>query len=482
MNSFIKDTLFSGFVWIAIQTIGKKIISLVFQLILAWILLPEDFGKVSIVFAITGIIFIIQNFGMSDVLINRGRMFHYIFNLAKTMSLTAACICLLFTLFAAYFSELIYEDVEIKYLILISAISIPFSAMTVVADAKLKINLKFKELSQIYLIEFFITQFGIILLVILDFGIYSFVIAPLGGIVFKYFWLHKLAKIDHFFKITFHHWRYLFSNSSYNFIHSFLQTVIRQSDNLILALFVTQVEVGIYFMAYSLSVQVIGFLINSIGPVLFPSLMKIDSSDVTQIKKVLLKLTLIFIMLGMPFAFWQASIIKPFILLFLEEKWYDSIQLIQILSLGIGFNVVASLWGPALRVKTQFKKQMKYSLICAIFFITLITPFSYEYGSKGLAISVSLYYFITSPFLLYYSFKIYGVSLIEVLKPIFIGFIFTGFVFGPVFIFTEYYNLNLYMTLFLNGLLAPGIYFTLCYYKEPIFKEFMNDLKYKINF
>ena len=125
---------------------------------------------------------------------------------------------------------------------------------------------------------------------------------------------------------------------------------------------------------------------------------------------------------------------------------------------------------------------MKYSLICAILFITLITPLSYEYGTKGLAISVSLYYCITSPFLLYYSFKIYGVSLIEVLKPIFIGFIFTGFVFGSVFIFTEYYNLNLYMTLFLNGLLSPGIYFTLCYYKEPIFKEFMNDLKYKINF
>ncbi|WP_193316032.1 oligosaccharide flippase family protein [Flavicella marina] len=468
--------MFLGFVWTAFQTVGTKIISLVAQVFLAWLLVPEDFGKISIATSITGIIFMIQNFGLSDVLVSRGKMFDKIYDLTKSISALTAIVCFLIFCIVGFVAGAVYDDSVIKNLILLFSIVIPFNTMSVVSDAKLRIDLRFKELSIVRVCEFFLSQITIILFVLLDFGVYSFVLGPILSSIIRYFWLVKLAHISHSFKPTFHHWTYLFSNSFYGFVHSVCQTIIRQSDYLILALFVSQTEVGIYFMAYSLSVQVIGVLVGSLSPVLFPTLMKIPLQEKDRIKSVLLKITGVFAMLGMPFAFWQASVVKPLILIFFEEKWYDTILLVQILSIGIGFNVVSALWAPALRIQSLFKVQMKFSIISMIVFIVLITPLSYWFSSIGLAIAVSVYYMILSPVLLYFSFRKFDVSLIQVYTSVLKYFVMGAMVFGTLYYLNEIFNSTLMVQLIVLGFAAPSLYFFFLWRFDKNFDNVLKEL------
>lgn len=477
MSINLKASLFSGFVWTAFQTVGTKLISLAAQLTLAWLLIPEDFGKVGIASSITGIIFLIQNFGLSDVLISRSRAFNHLIDLAKSISLTTGTVCFILTFFSGFIAEYFYHDREIRNIILFFCFSIPFSAMSVVPDAKLRIDLKFKELSIIKVTEFLISQFSIIILVLIGFGVYSFVIGPLLGNVVRYFWLIYKSGISHMFVLTFHHWKFVFSNSMFGFLHSLFQSVIRQSDYLILGLFVTKAKVGIYFLAYSLSVQVIGFLVNSLSPVLFPSLMKIPPSETEKIKNVLIKITVIFACLGMPFAFWQSAIIEPLVLIFFPKKWHEMIQIVQILSFGIGLNVVSSLWAPALRIKGSFKAQSIYSFCLMLFFLSLMFSFSYYYGIEGASIAVFIYYFVSTPILLIFSFSSHGISCKIILVSIFKYFIISLAVFGIVYYLTL--DVNLFISLFLNGFISPMIYFLILKYMDKSFNVFLDEIRFK---
>lgn len=480
MNTTIKKYILSGFIWTAIQTTGTKIISLLSQLVLAWLLLPEDFGKISIASSITAIIFIIQNFGLSDVLVSRGKSFNLLYNLAKSLSVLTAIVCVVVTGFAAFLTGNIYNDEEITYLILCFCISIPFNTLSVIADAKLRIDIKFKSISVIRLIEFFLCQFFIVGFAILDFGVYSFVLGPVISSIIRYLLLVKASQTTHLFKFTLRRYEHLIGNSFYGFIHSFLQSVIRHSDYLVLGLFVLKEEVGIYFMAYSLSVQVVSLLVNSLSPVLFPTLMKLPSNENEKIKKVLLKITLYFTMLGMPFSMLQAIVIKPTIHLFFEEKWYDCIELVQILSLGIGFNVLSSLWAPALRIISKYKSQAKFSLFMSIVFISFMFLFSSLFGSTGMAIGVSLSFILTSVTLLYFSFSNYEIKLKEIVTPIVKYFLLSFIIFGSSYYMTEILVMSSIFTLIFNLTIPLLTYFIILNFFDSNFLSLKKNIFFKI--
>ena len=476
MNT-VKGSIVSGFLWTGIQTIGSKLISLGSQLALAWLLLPEDFGKISIAFSITSFIIVIQNFGLTDVLVSRGKMFYHVYNLAKSISTVVAAIAITLAVLSSFIVGYIYADNDITCLILIFTFSIPFNTLSVVPDAKLRIDLKFKEVSIIKFLEFFIAQCSIIVFVLLGHGIYSFVFGPLIGSILRYLWLSREAKCSHRFRFNLNHYYYLFGNSIYGFFHSIFQTVIRHSDYLILALFVSQTDVGIYFMAYSLSVQAVGLLVNSLSPVLFPTLMKIPNNEKGKIKIILLKITGIYALFGMPFALWQASIADSLISTFFNNKWSDTILLVQILSVGIGFSVASSLWAPALRIKSKYKTQAFYSLLSLLFFLILIVPLSYNQGKIGLAVGVSSYLIVSGPMLLFFSFRHYDIKLSELFHPIIKYFLLSLFIFGTSYYFTDQINFKYTLKLFINGIISPVVYFGILYLYDRNFLDFLREIK-----
>lgn len=477
MSSSLTKNIYSGAKWTGLQVVGMKVFSALGQIILAWILAPEDFGKIALTLSITSFAFLFQNFGLQDVLVNRNKFFNTILPLAQSISLVAGIFCFLITLLLAFIGAFIYEDNEILYLILIYSLSIPFDTFSVIPDSKLRIDLRFKDLSYVQLLNSFFTQLLIIGLALMSFGVYSFVIAPVIISVLRFLYLNYLADINPIFKITFRKWRHVVYNSSWGFLHSLCQKIIQQSDYLILGLFVTKGVVGVYYLAYSLSVQVIGFVVNSISPVLFPTLMKIPKDKREDIKLLLLKITSYLSMIGMPFAIWQAANAEPLIRIFLEDKWIDTIPMIEVLSLGIGFSVVGTLWTLSLKLRAEFKKQALYSVYSSFFLLALLVPLTYYYEEQGTIIAVALYHFIATPLLLKNSFKHYKVSLAEILIPIYKYFILSMAVFGLFYYLVKYFDFNLYINLLLNGLVAPCVYVTILYYIDIRFKELI--LKYK---
>jgi O-antigen/teichoic acid export membrane protein len=458
----LSQNIFSGVSWTVVQTSATKIFSFVAQIVLAWILLPEDFGKISLTYTVTNIGLLLQNFGLADVLVARGKSFFTYLPLARTISLLAGIICLLITLLLGVVGSFAYHDGQIFTLVIIYSCAIPLNAMSVVPASKLRIDLKFKTISLLASLMALLTHCLTVLFALCGLGVYSFVIPPIIVALLNCGILYHLTNLSIKFIFTLRRWWMLVSKSAWGFVHSLCQNVIFQSDYIVLGLVASQSTVGIYAMAYSLSVQVIGLLSNNIAPVLFPSLMTV-SHNKELIKNVLIKCTVFFAMIGIPFALWQGASANPLIKIFLPDKWLGTIPLIEILSIGMGYRVVSSLWAVACRVRADFKTQAYYSIISSVAFILLLLPFSYWLQDKGTAIAVSLFYFVSSPILLYFAFRFYSIKIKEILA-IFIKYsVIAILAFLPVYVLSKYVD-NIWLCLIMNGVLSPIIYLVLLYF------------------
>ena len=87
----------------------------------------------------------------------------------------------------------------------------------------------------------------------------------------------------------------------------------------------------------------------------------------------MIKIFTTFCFLGMPFAMWQVVTAKPLVYLILEPEWYESVLLIQVLSIGIAFHVSASLWPTALKIQSKFN--LKQIINFLILFSLCVWPF-----------------------------------------------------------------------------------------------------------
>lgn len=401
---------------------------------------------------------LIQNFGMSDVLVSRGKSFMVLHPLAQSLSILFAISAFVLSIILGFTSQFVYGSKELFYLIVIMSLSIPFNALSVLPDAKLRIDLKFRSLNLIQVFSSFGTQLLTILFALLSLGVYSFVIAPVLIAIFRYAALSQVARVHFQWHFTLRHSKVLLNNSTWSFVYALFQRFIQQGDYLIIGFFVTKAMLGVYYLAYSLSVQVIGFLVNSINPVLFPTLMKIPKNEKDKIREALLKITTYFSLLGMPFACWQAVCAEPLILIFLEEKWEPAIELVQILSLGIGFSVVGALWAIAIRIRSEFFLQAKLSAISTSIFVCFLIIGTYFNNLTGAAISVSLYHMLVTPFLIYYSFKYYGVEFLQLMRPILTYSFLSISVFGVFFFIVSANIEQMWYVLLLNGIIAPIAY------------------------
>ncbi|MBU2927582.1 oligosaccharide flippase family protein [Winogradskyella psychrotolerans] len=412
MVSDSTKSIISGSFWMMLQTVSLKVISFFSQILLALILMPEVFGKVALVTAITNITFITQQFGIQDVLIRRGKAFGLWYETAKSLTLFVSIIAFVISLLIGWLYGYFTNDLEISLLVLILSFSLPFQALSILPNSKLRINLEFKFLAQIKVVELLSIQVGIILLALLDFGVYSFVYPVLFVAIINCLYLYYKTNIQFNFKLHLRKWRILFNDSLYGFYFALASRTSFQIDYIILGFFATQAEVGLYFMAFTIAVQAIGLLAANLPSVIFPTLNKIKLTNI-ELGLKLQTLIIVLSIFGAILTSWQFFCAEYLVHLFLSEKWFSIVNLIQILSLGMFFRILSSQWVVPLKLNGEFDKLARIAAISLVVMVALLFPLAYFYKALGIAYGVSIYYFVISFYQLYKSLKNYEINLLS---------------------------------------------------------------------
>ena len=360
------------------------------QVVLAWLLLPEDFGLIGLAYTVTAFTTLIQQAGVREVLIHRHRHFHRWATPAFWMSLATGVLAGLMMAGAAPFVAMAYGEQELVGLLLVLALVSPLAGASTVPQAALESKLRFGLLARIAIIENLLQTALTIGLAWAGAGVYSFVVPRPIVVTIKLVILWAAARPRVRVRPQVRRWPYLLGDTSATLATGVLYSLVAQGDYIILGALFSASTVGLYFFAYYISMQAVQLLASNLARVIFPALANL--SDIRQQTSAFVRACGLISLVGTPLAILQAAVAEPVVLLLFSDQWAGVIPLIQILSIAAAFRIVLGACGSLLQAQGRFRFRLLLFTIYTPVFLMMVYAGAVTGEARGAAIGVSGYY------------------------------------------------------------------------------------------
>ncbi|WP_428390044.1 oligosaccharide flippase family protein [Mucisphaera sp.] len=382
--------------WLTLNTLAVKVVTVLGQIALAWLLMPEDFGLIGLAYTVTAFTGIVRGNTITNVLIARSARFDLWSNPGFWMSvasgLLAACTIVLLSPVAAW----AYDSNRLHGLLYVLAGAALFEALLSVPVARLRASLRFKLIA---VCQTSIDTFKMVLtvaLAALGFGTYSFVIPALAGAILLFVIYWSLARPKIKWHPEFRRWRWLLSDTLALVGMQFFIVILWQGGYIMLGLFHEAAEVGLYFFAFRLSLQTLMLFSDNLTKVLFASLSTLQDDPARQTKAYLNSVRLIG-PLAAGVCILQAVVADPLISLIFDDRWQGAIPILQILSVGMAIRVVAFPTGSFIQSQRRFWTVMWLQGGSAFNYLVFCGLAAWLSGPLGVAVAAMLHFMIVAP-------------------------------------------------------------------------------------
>lgn len=354
-----------------LQTVATKVAGLGAQIILARLLDPKDFGLIALAYTVTTFIGLFQQMGLRELLIQRQRHFARWADAAFWLSIASGIGAGALTAAVAPLAARAYHRSELIGLLLVQAASIPFANLPIVADARLRSQLRFGLLSGYGIFAAVFTAALSILFARLGFGAYSFVLpTPIEALIRAVvFW--GAVKEKPRLRPQIRRWRYMVGDSALILGTYLCFTLITQGDNVLLGLSASDVQVGLYYFAFNLSLQGVAVLVGNLFNVLFPSFTHIQGDAVRQTNALLRAIRLL-ALVCIPLCFLASALSDPMIRLLFAPKWYGAIPIMRVLCIGMTAHVLGWTAHGLMQAQGRFRTDFVMSLWMAALLLGLV--------------------------------------------------------------------------------------------------------------
>ena len=404
-----------GVLWTVLQSLSSKLISIVGQVVLAWLLIRKDFGQVGLALAIYGFASILQQSGLREILIQRHRHFQRWENPAFWMSLAFGVFPAIAMVALAPLAASVFGSPGLTGLLAVLALTAPFNSLAVVPTARIQAELRFRLLSILNVVCSIVTVLLSVLLAYLGFGAYSLVIpipiiAALRAGVLLWSDPPKIRPA-----LQLRRWRYLLRDSGLIIATVACIMVSMQGDYLTLGYRHGDEVVGVYFFAFNLSAQTMQLLAVNIAGVLLPALSKLQREPQRQCQA-FIRASRLVALVGIPFCFLQAAVAEPVFAVFFDAKWQASVPVFQVLSIGMGSSAASINAGSMMQAQGQFMRLFLVSLAFAVLFAIGVTIGAWVGQALAVATAVAIYAWVTGPLNIFFSIRPTGGGLREVCR------------------------------------------------------------------
>lgn len=335
---------------------------MVAQLVLAWLLMPADFGLIGLAYTVIGMISVLQAGGLREVLIYRGSRMRRWENAGFWLSVATGLGYLVVLAIAAPVAARLYADPRLTGLVLVLAAAGLLQSVALVPLAGLQATMRFREGAAITMVDSLGWPFLCILFALLRCGPYSFALprVVIALVQLVLYWRAYRGRIR--WDLQLRRWPPLLRDTVSLMGSQLAYGLLTQADRIGLGLFRGPDVVGLYFFAFTLSTQTVQLLSTNLTSVLLPAFAKLGGDAIRQ-RSAFLKATQYLAVLGMPLCVLQAALASPAIHLFFASRWAGAIGILQILSVAMAFNVVAGPSWSLIKAQGRFRAFLGY--ICA---------------------------------------------------------------------------------------------------------------------
>lgn len=328
MNS-LKSKVMSGLIWTFGERIAAQVVSFIISVVLARILLPEEYGIISMVLVFINIANVFVSNGLGEALVQKKDSdetdFSTMFYCSLTFSLLLYAVLFILAPLIADF----YRTDELVWVLRILAIKIPISAISTIQHAYVSKHMIFKK--------FFFSTLGGTLVS----GIVGIVMAISGfgvwALVMQYLANTTIDTVVLFFTVPWHP-QLLFSKKSAKELIGFgwklmaaslINTLYSELRSLVIGRVYTSADLAYYNKGNQIPNLVITNIDTSIGKVVFPAMVQ-ENSDRERLKQISRRAMKTTSFLIFPILVGLFFVAKPVILLLLSEKWLPAVPYLQI--------------------------------------------------------------------------------------------------------------------------------------------------------
>lgn len=378
----------SSVAWLVSETIVARALAFVSQLVLAYLLVREDFGLFAMTNMVRAIADLIATPGFRTLIIQRHADYEKlatpVFWLSFVLGLIGGGLVVILSFFAMQGED----GPTVAKMMLVIALSIPLRAMCVLPESALRIRMQFAEIAMLGAFNVGLTAILSILFAYLGFGALSLAIPfPIvGALQFLIAWYLTRPKIS--LKVNLSDCYSILHDSTVLFTSRVLSVVSANIDYFFLLLFHNKDVVGIYYLAFNISTQTLRLFSENLVQVLMPSLAHIPEPE--RQFSMTLRATRAISLIVMPSCFLLACLSPQFIELFYRPEYLGMIPILQILSVGMAFRCVGAVSNALLNAQGRFGIVLAFDIITTIIFAASVGVAAWLGDSTQVAIVVSL--------------------------------------------------------------------------------------------
>lgn len=362
MAESLKDKTVKGVFWSSVDRFSTQGIQFVFNILIARILLPEDYGVVAMLNIFLAVSRTFIDSGFSTALIRKidrtetdcSTVFY--FNIA--VSVFFYIVLWIASPYIARFYDIpLLEDVT-----KVVSLTLVFSSLSGVHNAKLAIDINFKAKANISIVVTIVTGAVGLWMAYKGYGVWALVMQSvvsslLGSILIwlKVRWIPKLV-------FSWKSFRELFSFGSKLLASALLDTVYNNVYTLVIGKVFSASSLGVYSKADGFAQFPSSNITGVLQGVTFPVLSSIQNEEdrLASAYKRFLRLSAFVVF---PLMVGLAAVADPFIRLVLTDKWEGSIYLMQIICFALMWYPIHAINLNLLQVKGRSDFFLKLEII-----------------------------------------------------------------------------------------------------------------------
>ena len=365
------NTITSSLIWKFSERVLAQVVSFIVSIILARMLLPDDYGVIALVMIFIVFADVFVTSGFSTSLIQKRDANKTDFSTIFYCSFVVSLLLYVILFLASPAISVFFKTPNLVPVLRVLALRIPISSYNSIQHAYVSRHMMFRKF-------FFSTLFGTVISGVIGivtayagFGVWALVVQYMTNIVVDTIWLSFTVKW---------HPSFLFSWDSAKELMSFGWKVLLadlsgvffdQLRSLVIGRYYTTADLAFYNRGKSFSSLVMDNISNTMMAVLFPALSN-ENEDIQNVKALLRKAVNMMAYIIFPIIGGMVVTATPLVNVLLTSKWEESIPFLQILCLAAGVSMIGNVSLQAIKAIGKSDILLKLEIIKKPIYVLLL--------------------------------------------------------------------------------------------------------------
>lgn len=378
---YTRDAI-KGVSWVSAFRFATRILAFIKVLVLARVLTPDQFGVFGIASLILSLLEMLTDTGINIILVQTTKNISEYINSAWVVSIMrGGVIGIIIFICAPLVASFFHSKASLDIILFISVIPIVrgfINPAEVIMQKELKFRYEFWFRTAIFTLDACVS----IILSVITKSVYSLVWGMLAGVLLEVLLSFILLTPRPRFSIQKNYFNEIFHKGKWITAYGFFNYAAENLDNFIVGKVVGTSALGLYQMAYKISILPISEISDVVSRVVFPVYTKI-SGDKQRLSlaffKTISSMMISCMLLGLVIFFFPEQII----LILLGAKWISAAPALKVLAI---YGALNTLPGPASALFLSIGKQNFVTIMTFIRLLVLgiiIYPLVREYGLIG---------------------------------------------------------------------------------------------------